>query len=604
MKKTTTLFSEYLGVTFIVGLLTIILLKFLNLNNLFINLAFWLLRGMGIAVLVYFVRRINDGWNWRDIGFHIHQSWARDIRFGFIGSCLLYLVQLPFAIINLSYQARLLSHSFTMFSEMPIHIMLPVATLAALIFGFITGAWHEEILYRGYLQGIFSKKVAPAVGFFISLILFGITHHFSHPDYNLLLIIIVLINGAFFCLVYYATGSLLVSMTTHTLSNTLTIYAPLLYTRGHEVIAYITALGIGVILLGFCFIANKETKKLFNKFREIFSRSKPVHSIMGILLGILLVFITWGKSIFTDYFEAGTRIVVYGVLGIIFLTLCLRIRKLIKTIIISIVLIGLSLYIYFGFHALRIQVAVHKINNKTFDQEIDTGVNPVFDHIPEGWNAPMKQSMNTIWKPLGIKGMNYFTFGKPKTVFSNYIERSNPRSPFYQAWFGVYVISSKNTCFGIENGKINIFELGKLAEYDQRAWLNAMGDPDPQARWIGFTTLDSLLIDESNRIFYEGVIETHSDLTNKITGQLTTFLGMPPGQEWQQQLSSFHPVTLKGIYAGWYDKQHQVTIVVYGCGVDSIQSKSGKIAGQYDTIKEDLIEMAKRIRIVRIENNK
>jgi len=435
MKKTTIVFFEYLEIPFVISITGILLLKFFSLENLFSNLVYWLGKGIIIAIIVYAVRRYKDNWSFKDLGFSIHRSGEKDIWFGFVAFCFLYIILLPLIIL--------------------------MVTITPLIFGFITVAWHEEIWYRGYIQGLFNRKIAPAVGLFVSFIPIGISHHFS-----------------------------------------------------------------------------------------------------------------------------------------------LRIRKQIKTIIISIVLIGLSLYIYFGFHALRIQMAVHKINNKTFDQEIDNGVNPVFDHIPEGWIAPMKQPMNTIWKPLGIKGMNYFTFGKPKTVFSNYIERSNPQSPFYQAWFGVYVISSKNTCFGIENGKINIFELGKLAEYDQRAWLNAMGDPDPQARWIGFTTLDSLLIDESNRIFYEGVIETHSDLTNKITGQLTTFLGMPPEQEWQQQLSSFHPVTLKGIYGGWYDKQHQVTIVVYGCGIDSIQSKSGKIAEQYDTIKEDLIEMAKRIRIVRIENNK
>jgi len=603
MKKTSILFLEYLGVSFTVAVFSIILLNFLNLNNLILNLAFWFLGGIGIALIICVIRRINDKWSLKDIGFRIHRSWGKDIWFGFIGFCLLYIVQLPIVIINLPYQADILSKNFNMFKEMPIYIMIPVATILAIIFGFITGAWHEEILYRGYLQGVFSKKIAPAMGFFISFIPFGITHHFSHPDYNLFLIFIVLINGAFFCLVYYATGSLLVSMTTHTLCNTLPIYAPLFYIRGYEIISYIVSVSIAVILLIFCFIGKKEVKELFNKTKEIYFQSRPIHSVMGIILGALIILITWGRNIFADYFDTGIRIVVYGFLGLGFLGVSMFNRKRARLGVIAFVLTGLSIFGYFGFHTLRIQLVNNKIHNKTLNQETKNRVKPVFNNLPDGWNMPMKQAMNNIWKSLSIKGINYFTFGKPKTVFSKYIERSNPRSRFYQSWFGIYIISGENKSFGIKNGEINISELGQLAEFDQQAWLKAMGDPNPEAKFIGnFTILDSFVIDGSKQTIYEGRMKTHSDLTEKNKTRLVQYLGMPPKQKCENKFTSYHTVTLKGIYGGWYNKQNEVTIVFYGCGVEKMETKEGEIKGQYHKIKPDLIEILKGISIKQITN--
>jgi membrane protease YdiL (CAAX protease family) len=169
---------------------------------LLLNLAFLTLRGIGIAVIVYAVRRIKDGWSFRDFGFCIHLSWSKDIWFGFIGFCLLNFIELPILLANLPYQAELLAKSMNLFPEISFRVMLVLAFFLTLVFGFITGAWHEEIWHRGYIQGVFSKKVAPVVGFFISSIYFGLTHHFSHPDYNLLLIVGCVLGGVVYCLVF------------------------------------------------------------------------------------------------------------------------------------------------------------------------------------------------------------------------------------------------------------------------------------------------------------------------------------------------------------------------------------------------------------------
>ncbi|MBD3414899.1 MAG: CPBP family intramembrane metalloprotease [Candidatus Aminicenantes bacterium] len=321
MKKTAVVFSEYLGVSFIIAIFGILLHRFLGLENLLTNLAYWLSRGVVIAVVVYAVRRLKDNWTLKDLGFRIHRSWGKDIWFGFIGFCVLYIVLLPLEVANISVYADSISKNLGMFPDMPLPLLLVIMTLTSLIFGFVTGAWHEEIWYRGYIQGLFSRKIAPAVGFFISFIPFGLTHHFSHPDYNVVMILNVLISGAVFCLIYYATGSLLAAMTTHTLANVIPVYAPFVFAKGYVALSYVTAFGLGLILLGFCFVGRTELKELWTKTKQMFSESGILYTVVGFLLGLLVFLIAWGRSVFTDRYGSSIRLVVYAVLGALFLGL-------------------------------------------------------------------------------------------------------------------------------------------------------------------------------------------------------------------------------------------------------------------------------------------
>jgi len=253
------------------------------------------------------------------LGFRIHRSWSKDIWFGFIGFCLLYFIELPILLVNLPYQAELLAKSMNLFPGISFPVMLVLAFFLTLVFGFITGAWHEEIWYRGYLQGVFSKKIAPVVGFLISSIPFGLSHHFSHPEYNLLLVVGCLLGGAVYCLVYYATGSLLAAMTSHTLSNVLPIFAPLFYAQGYRTTSYFVAVGIGFILVGLCFRGRKEIKELIQKTKRLFVESGAKYIMIGVALGILSVLITWSRSQFAEQFGSSIRIIVYSVLGVVFL---------------------------------------------------------------------------------------------------------------------------------------------------------------------------------------------------------------------------------------------------------------------------------------------
>ncbi len=225
-------------------------------------------------------------------------------------------------------------------------------------------------------------------------------------------------------------------------------------------------------------------------------------------------------------------------------------------------------------------------------------IRPHFDYLPRKWSAMFKQNMNGVWKRLNIKGINYFAFGKP-VLLKNHASRTDPNSMYYQAWFGTYVIQADKQVFQTSNAEINKFpEIGimqyaKLAEYDQMAWPFAMGDEQPAAKVSSVVPLENIKIDNFNVQFFEGTIESHSDLTNKET-KLSKLFGMPKYKKWKDKVDAHHNITLKGIYGIWYNEQDKTIRIVYACG--SIFSlKNGQQIDNYSKIKPQLIEMIKKI---------
>ncbi len=88
--------------------------------------------------------------------------------------------------------------------------------------------------------------------------------------------------------------------------------------------------------------------------------------------------------------------------------------------------------------------------------------------------------MDPIWKPLGYKGVNFYAYGGPSNK-QDIAVRSEPDSPLYQAWFGAYVISGGKSISEVGDKNQACQAFLALGEYDQRSWLEAMGDPHPLA---------------------------------------------------------------------------------------------------------------------------
>ena len=184
-----------------------------------------------------------------------------------------------------------------------------------------------------------------------------------------------------------------------------------------------------------------------------------------------------------------------------------------------------------------------------------------FGRLPAAWTAQQNR-MDEIWRPLGVRGVNYYAFGGPVPP-NGFAARSDPSSPLYQAWLGAYVVVGglDSASAGDTTREAELF--AHLAEYDQRSWLAAMGDPAPVADLVGHLRRSQVVIDGGIRSLFVGDMRSHSDLCVPAT-PLAKGLGMPPAMSWQGRLTPYHDVVLHVQGAVWYDAARRVTIVVYG----------------------------------------
>jgi hypothetical protein len=184
-------------------------------------------------------------------------------------------------------------------------------------------------------------------------------------------------------------------------------------------------------------------------------------------------------------------------------------------------------------------------------QERADSVAIAFAKPPPAWIAPMKNPMNDIWDPIKANGVNYYMFAGPRTWFTPYSERSNPLSPYYQAWVGGYVIKQRDGSL-----PANLEALAwQVTALDQRSWLSAMGDPRPIADASGATRVGNISIDGHSWPLWHGTMQSHSDLSANASGPLPTLIGMPPMTAWPSGVTPYHEVSLDGYFACWVDPQ-------------------------------------------------
>jgi predicted amidohydrolase YtcJ len=183
-----------------------------------------------------------------------------------------------------------------------------------------------------------------------------------------------------------------------------------------------------------------------------------------------------------------------------------------------------------------------------------------FDPVPAEW-VTEQNVMDPIWEPLGYKGVNYYAYGRPESGKS-FAARSDPDSSLYQAWLGAYIIAGGKAAFGSGEKETQCSASAKLAEYDQRSWLEAMGDPHPLAESSTQRHFLTIPVGGSDRTGCSFDMTTHSDLSTADT-PLAKHMGMPPAKDWQEQLAAFHDVRLHVVGAWWYDAQRDLTMIVY-----------------------------------------
>ena len=239
-------------------------------------------------------------------------------------------------------------------------------------------------------------------------------------------------------------------------------------------------------------------------------------------------------------------------------------------------------------------------NQMKSNQDSITGVEPGVLKTVGDWSPFAQQDMDEIWQTISLKGVNYYSIGEPKRG-SNYSERSDYKSPYYQAWFGTYVIDAKNQLFDFPNEEINtgsikiIEKLLNIGVLDQSSWLYAMKDPN------GLTSTSIInpekkiepkviVIDGQQAHIIEFSMNSHSDLTDS-TGDLINFIGMPDKKNWQGNLQAYHAITINGFYIYWYDKNDKTLKIIYGTGC-SYAGKDNFKFNSYPLLKDLMLKMA------------
>ncbi len=224
-------------------------------------------------------------------------------------------------------------------------------------------------------------------------------------------------------------------------------------------------------------------------------------------------------------------------------------------------------------------------------QERSDSVSISFAEPPPAWISPMKNQMNDIWDPIKANGVNYYMFAGPRTWTTSYSERSNPLSPYYQAWVGAYVIKQRDGSLPADLETL----AWQVTALDQRSWLSAMGDPRPLADASQATRVGNILIDGHSWPLWHGTMQSHSDLSADASGPLPTLIGMPPKSSWPSGVDSYHDVSLDGYFACWVDPQRKVSVVVYGVAA----TYTRKLAGKTDPglINDEILNLMKSAKL-------
>lgn len=227
-------------------------------------------------------------------------------------------------------------------------------------------------------------------------------------------------------------------------------------------------------------------------------------------------------------------------------------------------------------------------------ESIQSSLAASFAPFPSDWVVE-QNVMDPIWEPLGFKGVNFYAYGGPKAPYK-FSARSDPESPLYQAWLGAYVVSGSKAEFDSGNKGQSCEAILKLAVYDQRSWLGAMGDPNPLASAEPNPQFSSILIDGSDRTMCSVDMRSHSDIGPDAT-PLAKHIGMPPIAQWKDVVPPFHNLILHVSCAWWYDQRRDVTVIVYSAS-SAFKRKSGRERDNGHAISSQLREMMSKVHIL------
>ncbi len=281
---------EVLGFTLLLSALRAPLWRILGQRGIG-QILVWPAYGLVILILAAAVNRVARREGLRALGFRCKAGFRRDVLTGVVAYAVLYVVALPFDIAALTDRARQGESMMQQFGLSSTLEIIGGGSLLAMLLGFLTGVFHEEILFRGYYQGTGSRVLSPGAGFFIALLPFTLGHYPSHPEWTAAQVVATILPGVAFGLVFGATGSLVAVMTLHTLANWINAYPVLVLTATRSrTAALLTAGGTAAVFLALAWIRrNCEIRVLAQAVAGIFRGSPRNSMIAGFLTGAVLL---------------------------------------------------------------------------------------------------------------------------------------------------------------------------------------------------------------------------------------------------------------------------------------------------------------------------
>ncbi|MFT3838065.1 MAG: hypothetical protein QM723_13850 [Myxococcaceae bacterium] len=240
---------------------------------------------------------------------------------------------------------------------------------------------------------------------------------------------------------------------------------------------------------------------------------------------------------------------------------------------------------------LRLDAASWAVNARSAAAEKPLGFT-VKAELPSGWVPLMRTDMHEAWKPLGLDGFNYFTFGAPDSLFARYASREDPQALRYQAWFGIYVVPHPPVA-----QRTSLTFADHLLSNDQRQWLTTMGDPAPFTETNRGMPAEKVHVDGRDVDVYFGAVKTHSDWSLKTDVKPARWLGHREDFDWNGAVDAFHPLDLEGFVAWWYDDKRDCFFAIYGNGA-SFKTARGAEVNTFKQLKPELMKMAGSVQIV------
>jgi membrane protease YdiL (CAAX protease family) len=290
MLRTLLVLGEVLGFTLLVSAFRSLLWGTMGTSGIG-EVLVWPAYGMVILALAAALNKIEYGKGLRALGFRFHTGFWKDLWTGVVAYAVLYIAALPFEIAALTDRARLTAPMMQQFGLSSMSQIVLVGGLLAMLFGFLTGAFHEEILFRGYYQGTGSRGLSPAAGFFIALLPFTLGHYSSHPEWSIAQVVATLMPGVALGLLYGATGSLVAVMSLHTMANWIDAYPVLVLVASQSRSASLLLAGAvaGIFLVLIWARRHHEIRMLAKAIGDLFQKSSWTSMISGLLIGTVLI---------------------------------------------------------------------------------------------------------------------------------------------------------------------------------------------------------------------------------------------------------------------------------------------------------------------------